>query len=256
LSHHALLVAREIKEMIGAKPCLLAIDVDGTLTSKRARGEFLLDFAAASLIAKVEEKGTTTMLVTGNSAPVAAGLARYLGSRGPQVAENGCLVFYNGRIWSSCRYTARPAARIVERELSGLLNPSWQNTCRIHDYAFLARNPATDPSLLLGHVEKVLESHGIEAKLSSSGYAIHVRPPDASKANGVALAASLLGVDTSCIVAVGDSSIDVEMRPSSGILAAVGNADPALKKEADIVLPGESGTSLRILLEAILHLAH
>jgi len=243
-------LAERILEALGGPPCGVALDVDGTLTAERRRGSFRLDLGAVEALRRFVDSGGVAMLVTGNAAPVAAGLGRYLGATGPHVAENGCLVYHSGRVWSACRYTARAAAEALEEELSWLLVPSWQNRCRVHDFAFLARDRRRDPAGLAAEARRVLEERGLRARLQSSGYALHVRPVDASKGRGIRLAAALAGVRPGCIVAVGDSGIDAEMREGAGLLAAVGNADEELRSAADIVLPGASGSSARLLLEA------
>jgi len=243
-------LAKRILEKLGTAPCGVAVDVDGTLTVERRRGSFRIDLGAVEALRGFVDSGGVAMLVTGNAATVAAGLGRYLGATGPHVAENGCVVYHSGRLWSACRYTARAAAEAIEEELSWLLAPSWQNRCRLHDFAFVARDRSVDPGSLVEEARRVLEARGLRARLQSSGYALHVRPMDASKGRGIRLAAGLAGQEPGCIVAVGDSAIDVEMGEVAGLLAAVGNADPELKKAADIVLPGESGRAARLLLEA------
>jgi phosphoglycolate phosphatase (TIGR01487 family) len=243
-------IAEEILGRLGSAPCAIAADIDGTLTAERRRGSFRIDLAAVEAMRRFIDSGGVVILVTGNSAPVVTGLGRYLGAMGPHVAENGCLVYHHGRVWSTCSHTARPAARALEEELSWLLVPSWQNRCRWHDFAFLARSHDVDPAELVEEAERVLRARGLRAKLQSSGYALHVRPLDASKGRGIRFAASLAGLDTGCIIGVGDSGIDAEMREGVGLLAAVGNAEESLREAADIVLPGESGGSARLLFEA------
>ena len=231
--------------------CGLALDIDGTLTERRAIGEFRLSIEAIEAIRRAEDAGVRVMLVTGNSAYIVAGVARYVGASGPHVAENGCVVYHSGRIVSVCRDTARRAARIVEEELAGLLTPSWQNRCRLHDYAFIPARGA-DVGEVMRRIEAVLSERGVRVKVGFSGYAIHLRPLDSSKGLGLRYAIRLAGLEPSCVVAVGDSVLDAEMAEAGVILAAVGNADRELKERADIVLPGESGASVRALVDAIL----
>ena len=242
-------LARLLLERLGGPPCGVAVDVDGTLTERRRRGDFRVSLEAVAALREAVDTGLVVMLVTGNSASVAAGLARYLGVNGPVVAENGCIVYHRGRLYNSCRWTARAAARLVMEELGSTLTPSWQNRCRLHDYAFLAPRER-DPGEYVRLVEEVLRERGVAAKVSSSGYAIHLRPLDAGKGRGLALAARLAGIREACMVAVGDSPMDAEMKPPAALLAAVGNADPGLKRAADLVLPGESGGSAALLLRA------
>ena len=244
-----------IERLLGGAPCMVALDIDGTLTVERRRGSFHLHLGAVEALRRVEGLGVRTVLVTGNSAAVVSGVARYLGSRGPRVSENGCLVQWGGRLYSSCRGTARSAAEALEEELSHLLVPSWQNPWRLHDYAFLARSRSVDPGALLGEARRVLEERGLEAKLSSSGYALHVRPVDASKANGLRLAAELVGAKPGCVLALGDSAMDAEMAGAAGLLAAVGNAEEDLKRKAHLVVAGPSGEAAETLLRAVALLA-
>ena len=233
-----------------ARVCGLALDIDGTLTEKRKLGEFNISLEAVEAIRRAEAAGIPVMLVTGNSVYVVAGIARYIGASGPHVAENGCIVYDRGVIYRVCRDTARRAARLVEEELAGVLKPSWQNPCRLHDYAFIPKS--LSPEEALEAVKRILSSYGINVKVGFSGYAIHLRPVDASKGLGLKLALRLRGLEPSCVIAVGDSAIDLEMKDAGVIMAAVGNADEELKRNADIVLPGESGKSVKALVDAIL----
>ena len=242
---------KALKTLLGSRrPCLVALDIDGTITEERSHDNFRVDAGVIEGIRVLEDLGVVTLFVTGNSVPVVAGFARYIGSTGPQVAENGCVVFYEGVLWRVCRGTARAAARIVEEEFSGIVVPSWQNYCRLHDYAFAVKR-GFDPSEVAESISRLLAERNVRAKISNSGYAIHIRPPDASKASGLEFAARLLGHSRDCVVAVGDSSIDAEMRSATRVLVAVGNADRELVKEADIVVGMSSGQATRIVLKAI-----
>lgn len=242
---------RALRALLGSmKPCIVALDIDGTITEERSSDNFRVDIGVIEAVRVLEDLGVVTLFVTGNSAPVVAGFARYIGSTGPQVAENGCVVFYRGVLWSVCRGTARAAARIVGEELSGVVAPSWQNYCRLHDYAFTVRR-GFDPGEVVDIISRLLAERSVKAKVSNSGYAIHLRPPDASKAAGLGFAARLLGHSRDCVVAVGDSGIDAEMRGATGVLVAVGNADRELTEEADIVVSTPSGQATRTILEAV-----
>ncbi len=242
-----------LRRLLGGAPCAVAVDVDGTLTVERRRGSFEIHLGAVAALREAEAAGVATILVTGNSAQVAGGLARYLGSRGPRVAENGCVVQHRGRLYSACRGSARAAARIVEEEVP-VLTPSWQNPCRLHDYAFLAPLDA-EPGDLIDRVKTLLEARGARVKVHSSGYAIHLRPLDASKGKGLRLALRLLGLDPGCTIALGDSAIDLEMGETAAALAAVGNGEQRLLQAADIVVEGRSGAAAETLLRAAARLA-
>ena len=240
-------VAERLRELLPRGVCGVAMDIDGTLTEERRRGSFRISLEAIGAIRRLEDSGVRVMLVTGNSAYVVAGVARYLGASGPHVAENGCIVYQSGVVKSVCRLSARPAARLVEDELSGLVTPSWQNPCRRHDYAFIAGDEG-----VAERIKALLESRGLGwVKVSHSGYAIHLRPSDASKGRGLLHALRLAGLDPGCVIAVGDSGMDSEMLDAGVVLAAVGNAEEELRRVAHLVLPGRSGESVKILVDAL-----
>lgn len=236
-----------LRELLPRGVCGVALDIDGTLTEERRRGSFRISIGAIEAIRRLEDNGVRVMLVTGNSAYVVAGVARYLGASGPHVAENGCIVYQSGVITSVCRSSARPAARLVEDEFSGVVTPSWQNPCRRHDYAFIAREEGAAE-----RIKAFLLSRGLHwVKVSHSGYAIHLRPSDASKGRGLLHALRLAGLSPSCVIAVGDSGMDSEMLDAGIILAAVGNAEEELRQRAHLVLPGQSGESVKILVDTL-----
>ena len=240
-------LAERLRELLPSGVCGVALDIDGTLTEERRIGSFRVSLGAIKAIRRLEDSGVRVMLVTGNSAYVVAGFARYIGASGPHVAENGCLVYRSGAIWSVCRLSARPAARLVEEELAGLVTPSWQNPCRRHDYAFISHEPG-----IVERVKALLAERGLSwVKVSHSGYAIHLRPSDASKGRGLLHAMRLASLSPGCVVAVGDSGMDAEMLDAGVVLAAVGNAEEELKKRAHIVLPSRSGASVEALVEAL-----
>ena len=229
----------------------LAADIDGTLTVDR--GVFTLDLEVAGMLRELRRRGVHIILVTGNSVPVVAGLARYLGFEdSPQVAENGCMVFYRGVRLRTCMEDVTAAAKLVEEKLSHLVYPSWQNVYRHCDYAFNIKASVDAHNVLL-EVKRLLETHEFtNVSIGFSGYAIHVRPRCASKAGGLRKAIDLIGVKKEEVVAVGDSSMDAELKSAVGFLAAVGNADKELKKNADVVLPGKSASSVKMLIETLL----
>ena len=239
-------------------PCGLAVDIDGTLTVERRRGDFRLDLEAVSLLRELDSRGIPVMLVTGNALPVAAGLGRYLGFRGPHVAENGCLLYYEEhpeKIIELCENSTREAAEIVEEELGDLLEPSWQNRFRLYDYAFtLRRGSREDLSVAVEKVKRLLGERGFGwIRVESSGYAVHLRPREASKGRAVVEAARLLGLSRECVLGVGDSATDVDMALEIPTIA-VGNADPRLKERAILVLRNASGRGVVELALAILSL--
>jgi phosphoglycolate phosphatase (TIGR01487 family) len=220
-----------------AKVKIVISDVDGTLT--RRRGDLLLSLEAVEAVRLLEENGIKVALATGNSVPVAAGLARYIGAKGPIIAENGCTVF-NSESWEIVHVCeGKPPVELAE-ELKALgLRPSWQNPYRYHDIAFL--DPRKDPSLR-PKVEEIVSKYR-DYVVIATGYAYHIAPKGASKARGVEVALRLVGASKEEAVAVGDGENDIPLFEAAGFSAAPADADPQAKERANYVAsqPGGKG---------------
>lgn len=229
---------------------LVAADIDGTLTI--SRDTYLLDLDAIKMIRVLEENDIRVSLVSGNSILIVAGLARYLGAKGPSIGENGCIVYYRGGIHRLCSSETRQAAELVKEELG--LTPSWQNPYREYDLAFVKKDSSKEElRKLVTQASQILERHGYRnLKVVSSGYALHVMPREADKGQGLLYACKLLGISPSEVVAIGDSETDLELFEKAGISVAVSNADEKAKEKADIVLSKPSGKGFVELAELIL----
>jgi hypothetical protein len=55
----------------------------------------------------------------------------------------------------------------------------------------------------------------------------------------------MMGAQTSEIVAIGDSEVDIELLQEAGYGVAVGDASDVLKEIADLVTKGENGEGFR-----------
>lgn len=220
---------------------MVASDVDGTLTERR--GSLLLSLEAVRAVRLLEQAGVRVSLVSGNSLPITAGLARYMGATGPSVAENGCTIFYEGRVIHVCR--GRPPEELVEALRRLGLRESWQNPYRHHDLAFYV-----DPGRL-GEAVRIVEEYGMAWYYS--GYALHVQPPGGGKARGVEEAARLLGISLGEVFAVGDGENDIPMLERAGGSGCPADAAEEVKRVVDYVAsqPGGRGFAeiARMILE-------
>jgi phosphoglycolate phosphatase (TIGR01487 family) len=223
--------------MVGGIRLILS-DVDGTLTERR--GSLLLSLEALEAVRALEGAGIPVGLVTGNSVPVAAGLARYIGATGPIVAENGCTVFYKWSIIHVCE--GKPPALIEEKLVSLGFRASWQNPYRHHDLAFLPPR-GWEARRALEAVRGAVEEAGWRGVILWSGFAFHIAPPGASKARGAEEAARLLGVTLDETLSVGDGENDLDLLEATGYSAAPADAAEAVKARVDYVAskPGGSG---------------
>ncbi len=219
---------------------MVVTDIDGTIT--RRRGDLLLETAAVEAVRMLEDAGVMVSFASGNSLPVTAGLARYVGASGPSIGENGCLILYRDRMYHVCE--GRPGEELFRVLEEMGLEGSWQNEFRFHDFSFHG-----SPEVLR-EAARVVEEMGYSAYLS--GYALHVQPRGGGKGVGLLHASKLAGVDLSRVLAVGDGGNDIPMLRAAGYSAAPSDADEAVKAVVDYVAPYPGGRGFRHIAELVL----
>ncbi len=212
----------------------VAADLDGTLTI--ARGSTLLEVEAIKAVRTLEDAGVMVAIVTGNSLPVAVGVARYIGARGPVFAENGCVAMVYGEIEHLC--SGRPPEELIRAIEELGFRGTWQNLYRFHEAAFV---PVGSPDI--GEASRLAERYGFRALWS--GYALHIQPPGGGKARAIEFLASMLESSVDEIAAIGDGENDVDMLKIAGLSATPGDASEQAKRVADYVAsaPGGRGFS-------------
>jgi len=230
----------------------VATDIDGTLTV--SRNNYKLAIEAIKAIRLLEEHGIPVILISGNALPIVVGLSRYIGTSGPVLGENGCVIFYKGRKYYVTRETARNVAEIVYKELKDYVIYSWQNSYREIDYALdIRKEHSKNSGFIISKINEILHERGImNIKVLFSGFAIHLVPKSCGKAEGLKFASKLLGVSLDEILGVGDGLNDVELLETVGFPATVSNADPELKKIAKYVASKPSGAGFSEIVEQIL----
>ncbi len=218
---------------------LLLADLDGTLTISRE--SYKIDLDAVRTLRDLESRGVKVGLVSGNSYPVLRGLATYLGLTGGVVAENGCVVYFNGQLVRVCDALGREIAREFAAKFN--LKESWQNDFRSCEYAF-------SPPTLTEDMLRWAEERGLYVK--TSGYAIHISKNREGKGRGVRKLIEIMGLSREEVVGVGDSQTDVEFLKEVGLKVALANADDELKAVADLITKSPSGEGVRELVERLM----
>jgi phosphoglycolate phosphatase (TIGR01487 family) len=218
----------------------VASDVDGTLTRKDRQ----IDLEAIEALRACEAAGVPVVLATGNVLPIAYALSYFIGTSGPVVAENGGLILHAGKV---ARVTdPRPALaahEAVARHTGAqrLFTDQW----RVTEVAYPERSGT------LARVRGAIRKEGLEGtvRIERTGFAVHLMDPRHSKFEGVRRALSLLGVEPSDALAVGDSDNDRSMLQGCRVGVALGDASPGLKRVADMVASAPGGAGIWQALE-------
>lgn len=216
---------------------LVAVDVDGTLTESSR--SLRLSPHSIEAIKLLKSRGYIVVLVTGNVLPIAIGLSIYLGSQGPVVAENGCIVFYPDSLREIHLCRGKPGVEVVELLASLGFKPAWQNRYREHDLAF--HLPRGFNSTLLMKVKEQLEPMGYNVYWS--GFALHVQPKEGGKDRGVEAIIRDLGLTWDQVAAIGDGENDIPMLVKARISATTSDSPDVVKKTVTYVAskPGGEG---------------
>lgn len=206
----------------------LAIDIDGTLTDRKRA----LNCKAVEALRKVK---VPVVLATGNISCFARAAAKLIGVSDIVICENGGVVrfAYDGEdIVLGDLTKCMKAVDVLRRHFDvELLDAEYRRS-----EVCLRRRFDAEAA------KKVLEEAGIDGvRMIDSGFAYHIVDAEVSKGNALKFVASKLRIDVKNFAAIGDSENDLDLLKTAGLGIAVGNADLRLKKEADIVVPGENG---------------
>ena len=200
----------------------LATDYDGTLAH-----DGVVDSDTVDALVRLKRSGRKLVLVTGRELP---DLSRFF--RG-----SNCSTGSSWRTARSCRSgdeagtVARPRALAGVRrspEGEGRRAAVGRALDRRHLGAERNRGAGGDPRARARIADRVQQGRG-------DGAAAGV-----NKASGLAAALDDLGLSPHNVVAVGDAENDHAFMQASGFAAAVANALPAVKEEADLVTAGAS----------------
>lgn len=208
----------------------LAVDFDGTLThdGRRPAAHVLAALAAARV------DGCRVLLVTGRMlSELRADFPDVEEHVDAIVAENGCVLVLGG----STRLLAPPVDDTLAKALTGLGVPF-----RAGD-AILACDGV--------HAITVLEQVrllGLDCQLVHNRDALMVLPAGVTKGTGLFEALGDIGVSRHSTIGVGDAENDHALFDVCELGVAVGNAVPALKRHADLVLSGHDGDGVVELL--------
>ncbi len=218
----------------------LATDVDGTLTSK-AHG---ISTGAIQAIRDLEARGIPVILASARPYPILNILREYLMTSGAIVCENGGHVDYDGesRLLGDNEECSEVYHRLKEA-YGDRVQEAWTNRYNFVDLAIERTLDREEVLTVLSEFPRL--------RLIDSGFYYHILARDVDKGKGLRVAAAMMGVEPSVIVAIGDSEVDMELLQEAGYGVAVGDASDELKEIADLVTKRENGEGFREAVETL-----
>jgi len=221
------------------------MDIDGTMTSKDRR----IDIVAINAVRKAEAAGLPVVLSTGNLLAFAEGVATMLGTSGPLIAEDGGVVLdaKGGQEYVlGDRAESDRGFEALEKKFGKLE----QTRSSYHRLTGLT----IKRTITVKQAMEVFRREGLDLVAVDSGFAIHIRSPAVNKGNALRKVASLLGITTANIAAMGDGTNDVEMLQAAGLSFAPADAHEAAKKASTYVTSSPDGHGVAEAIDKILSL--
>ncbi|MDI6917501.1 MAG: phosphoglycolate phosphatase, partial [Thermoplasmatales archaeon] len=216
----------------------VVIDIDYTLTDNQRR----ISTTAVDAIRNVESCGVPVMLASGNVLPIAMAAKTYIGCSGPVIAENGGIVYYNGKV--EILFDKKESEKAFEflrdkLPVKRLFTDRW----RITEVGLKSNVDVED-------IKKVLK--GWDVNVESTGLAIHIMSKGHDKFEGLKVACKWLSIKPENVAAIGDYENDAGMIRNSGFGVAVANASPMLKKIAKYVTEKDDGEGVAEALKIVM----
>jgi len=213
---------------------LLATDYDGTLAH-----DGVVDDATLAALDRLRASGRRLVLVTGRHLPDLSKVFPHLDLFDRVIVENGG-VLYRTKSREEKLLCEPPNPQFLEllseRNVPYSAGRTVVATWRPHDAAMLA----------------AIRDLGLDLQVIFNKESVMVLPSGVSKRSGLQAALDELGISAHNVVAVGDAENDLPFLRMSGCSAAVSNALPSIKAEADVVLDKARGEGVTDLIGAMI----
>lgn len=213
----------------------LAADYDGTIAQHGAvRAE------TCDALRKLKATGRRLILVTGRELAALQHAFPELAVFDRVVAENGGVLYDPATREERMLAPAAPAA-FVERLMAHKVEPISVGRCVVATW---------EP-----HQTAVLDAiHelGLELQITFNKGAVMVLPAGVNKATGLQAALADIDISPHNVVGVGDAENDHAFLRTCGCAAAVANALPTVREEADVRLAGDHGAGVIELIHMII----
>lgn len=212
----------------------LAADYDGTIAHHGA-----VDEQTVLALRRLKQSGRRLLMVTGRELADLRHACPHLDLFDRIVAENGGVIL-DPATGSERLLAPPPPADFVSKLVARKVGPISIGHCVVATW---------EP-----HQSAVLETIqelGLELNIVFNKGAVMVLPAGVSKASGLAAALAELGLSAHNVVGVGDAENDHAFLQACGCAAAVANALPAIKAEAQVRLAADHGAGVVELVQSL-----
>lgn len=235
---------------------LLALDMDGTLLTDNHQ----ISPITEEWIHKAMAAGVHVCLSTGRGYDEAVPFGKQLGLNTPMVTVNG------SEIWKSpselyhrklLDYTIISKMYDISRKydvwfwafaVEGGYNERNWNPSLLESNQWMKFGYNTEDDELRHRIMMELQNMGGLEITNSSPVNIEINPAGINKASGLHTVCELLHIDMSEVVAVGDSLNDLAAIQAAGLGVAMGNAQIAVKENADVVTASNNDDGIALVI--------
>lgn len=213
----------------------LAADYDGTIARHGA-----VDEKTCDALRRLKRTGRRLILVTGRELADLKHAFPEVNLFDRVVAENGAVI-YDPMSGGEVMIASPPPPGFVERLIARNVEPISVGHCVVATWE-------PHQTAVLNTIQEL----GLELSIVFNKGAVMVLPPGVSKASGLEAALTELDISPRNVVGVGDAENDHTFLQTCGCAAAVANALPPIKAEADVKLTGDHGAGVAELIQRII----
>ena len=220
---------------------LFAIDIDGTIT---INGDGAVNLESLSKLRYLVKLGYKVVYVTGRSSIEAFVLSVFGGTTKISIGENGGVITKSPteHILLANKDKCMQGYHLLKKEFDEIENK--QVFPRMTEVV-LAR------TFDINKGNKILEQNNLDIILVDSNYAFHINEKKVNKAYGLQYLLNLLDINTSEVVAIGDSETDIPMFNLCKNSITFENSNKKVKETAKFIVKGENGEGLINALDLI-----
>ncbi len=208
-----------------------AVDIDGTITEN---GGGRIHLEAVSALRHLKNQGHNIVFVTGRSSVEGYLLSIFGGTGNIAVGENGgCITFGN--------HEHKLLGNIDQ--CKNALNLLRSKIGNVKEKAVFPRmtEVVLERTFDIEQAKNIVSEKSLMVELSDSQYAFHINSSGIDKGYGFREAMNMLSVDSSDVIAIGDSSTDIPLFNVAKTSIALGNAFEDVKSHATITVTGKAG---------------